>query len=48
MVTNTASATLNQLIVSIFEKVNKEDKERENGKSLYFFLYFYLYNYNFC
>jgi len=31
VVTNTASATLNQLIVSIFEKVNREDKERENG-----------------
>ncbi|ORX59158.1 hypothetical protein BCR36DRAFT_317060 [Piromyces finnis] len=31
VVINTATATLNQLIVSIFEKVNREDKEKENG-----------------
>ncbi|ORX76084.1 hypothetical protein BCR32DRAFT_271491 [Anaeromyces robustus] len=31
IVTNTATATLNQLIVSIFEKVSKEDKQKEKG-----------------
>jgi hypothetical protein len=31
IVTNTATATLTQLIVSIFEKVSKEDKQIENG-----------------
>ncbi|OUM70595.1 hypothetical protein PIROE2DRAFT_1116, partial [Piromyces sp. E2] len=30
VVINTATATLNQLIVSVFEKVKREDKEREN------------------